>query len=51
MRFVLLTGMDTEQTRNEALEAGADAVVTKPFDRIRLLDKLTALLASRPVSS
>ncbi|HET9693143.1 MAG TPA: response regulator [Steroidobacteraceae bacterium] len=51
MRFVLLTGMDTEQTRNEAREAGADAVVTKPFDRIRLLDKLTALLASRPVSS
>lgn len=51
MRFVLLTGMDTEQTRNDAREAGADAVVTKPFDRIRLLEQLTSLLASRPVSS
>jgi CheY-like chemotaxis protein len=37
MRFVLLTGMDTQDTRNEARDAGADTVVTKPFDRIRLL--------------
>jgi CheY-like chemotaxis protein len=51
LRFVLLTGMDTAQTRDEAREAGADAVVTKPFDRIRLLEQLTCLLASRPVSS
>jgi CheY-like chemotaxis protein len=51
LRFVLLTGMDTAQTRDEAREAGADAVVTKPFDRIRLLEQLTSLLASRPVSS
>ena len=51
MRFVLLTGMDTDETRREARAAGADAVVTKPFDRIRLLEQLTSLLASRPVSS
>jgi two-component system alkaline phosphatase synthesis response regulator PhoP len=51
MRFVLLTGMDTDETRRDARAAGADAVVTKPFDRIRLLEQLTSLLASRPVSS
>jgi CheY-like chemotaxis protein len=48
MRFVLLTGMDTQDTRQEAQAAGADAVVTKPFDRLRLLEQLTALLSSDP---
>lgn len=48
MRFMLLTGMDSDETRSDAREAGADAVVTKPFDRIRLLEQLTALLASVP---
>ena len=43
-RFVLLTGMDTEETRDEARQAGADAVVAKPFDRRALLDRL----AGRP---
>jgi DNA-binding response OmpR family regulator len=47
MRFVLLTGMDTQDTRNEARDAGADTVVTKPFDRIRLLERLNSLLAPR----
>jgi DNA-binding response OmpR family regulator len=46
MRFVLLTGMDTEETRAEAREAGADAVVTKPFDRVGLLSRLTDLIGS-----
>ena len=50
MCFVLLTGMDTQDTRNEAREAGADAVVTKPFDRIRLLEQLESLLAARPAA-
>jgi CheY-like chemotaxis protein len=50
MRFVLLTGMDTQDTRNEAREAGADAVVTKPFDRIRLLEQLASLLAPGPTA-
>jgi DNA-binding response OmpR family regulator len=47
MRFVLLTGMDTEETRNDAREAGADAVVTKPFERLNLLAQLTDLLGSK----
>ncbi|HET7204361.1 MAG TPA: response regulator [Steroidobacteraceae bacterium] len=51
MGFVLLTGMDTDETCRDARDAGADAVVTKPFDRIRLLEQLTSLLASRRVSS
>jgi CheY-like chemotaxis protein len=49
MRFVLLTGMDTEETREESRAAGADAVVTKPFDRLRLLERLAGLLGARPV--
>ena len=48
IRFVLLTGMDTQETRDEAREAGADAVVTKPFDRLKLLGQLAALLAPGP---
>jgi two-component system phosphate regulon response regulator PhoB len=48
MRFVLLTGMDTDETRAEATAAGADAMVTKPFDRVRLLESLADLLGSRP---
>jgi DNA-binding response OmpR family regulator len=44
LRFVLLTGMDTDETRCDALEAGADAVVTKPFERTRLVAQLQALL-------
>jgi two-component system alkaline phosphatase synthesis response regulator PhoP len=51
MRFVLLTGMDTQETRDEARGAGADAVVTKPFDRIRLLEQLRTLLDPAPVAS
>ena len=46
MRFVLLTGMDTDDTRAEAEQAGADAMVTKPFDRVRLLASLAGLLGS-----
>jgi two-component system alkaline phosphatase synthesis response regulator PhoP len=51
MGFVLLTGMDTPETRNDARDAGADAVVTKPFDRIRLLEQLGALLDPAPVAT
>jgi DNA-binding response OmpR family regulator len=45
MRFVLLTGMDSQETRGEAQAAGADDVVTKPFDRIEFLARLNSLLA------
>jgi CheY-like chemotaxis protein len=46
LRFVLLTGMDDDETRTEARAAGADAVVTKPFDRVGLLAQLSMLLAA-----
>jgi CheY-like chemotaxis protein len=44
MRLVLLTGMDSAETRQDAAAAGADAVVTKPFDRLQLLSQLNSLL-------
>jgi DNA-binding response OmpR family regulator len=44
MRFVLLTGMDSDETRAEARAAGADDIVTKPFDRLALLARLNSLL-------
>jgi CheY-like chemotaxis protein len=44
LRFVLLTGMDSAETRAEAQAAGADAVVTKPFDRVELIARLNSLL-------
>lgn len=44
LRFVLLTGMDSEEIRMEARAAGADDVVIKPFDRIDLLARLNSLL-------
>jgi DNA-binding response OmpR family regulator len=50
LRFVLLTGMDAAETRDEALAAGADAVVTKPFDRTQLVAQLQALLARGPAA-
>jgi CheY-like chemotaxis protein len=46
LRFVLLTGMDDDETRAGARAAGADAVVTKPFDRMDLLAQLSKLLAA-----
>lgn len=39
---VLLTGLDTREVREQARAAGADALLTKPFDR----DELLAILAS-----
>jgi DNA-binding response OmpR family regulator len=44
LRFVLLTGMDTDETRAQAHDAGADAVEIKPFDRRGLLARLNSLL-------
>lgn len=46
LRFVLLTGMDADETRRDAAEAGVDAVMTKPFDRVELLARLSALIAA-----
>jgi sigma-B regulation protein RsbU (phosphoserine phosphatase) len=44
LRLVLLTGMDSVEIHAEAQGAGADAVVTKPFDRLALLSRLNSLL-------
>jgi DNA-binding response OmpR family regulator len=44
MGFVLLTGMDDEDTRRQAAAAGADGLIAKPFDRVELLDRLSRLL-------
>jgi len=44
LRLVLLTGMDSGEIHAEAQAAGADAVVTKPFDRLALLSRLNSLL-------
>lgn len=46
MRLVLLTGMDSDETRTAAVDAGVDAVVTKPFERLKLLDRLNSLLGT-----
>jgi CheY-like chemotaxis protein len=43
LKFVLLTGMDDAETRDEAARAGADSVVIKPFDRIDLVERLAKL--------
>lgn len=44
LRLVLLTGMDSVEIHAEAQAAGADGVVTKPFDRLALLSRLNSLL-------
>jgi CheY-like chemotaxis protein len=46
LKFVLLTGMDDDNTRAEAAAAGADAVVTKPFDRTDLVTRLAQFRSS-----
>ncbi len=50
VKFMLLTGMDDEETRREASQAGADAVMTKPFDRLELLRKIATLLGRPDVA-
>lgn len=50
VRFVLLTGMDTDETSRQATEAGADAVVVKPFERTALVERLDGLLGRQPAA-
>jgi sigma-B regulation protein RsbU (phosphoserine phosphatase) len=45
--FVLLTGLDTQEAREQARAAGADALLTKPFDRAELLAALVSSCESR----
>jgi DNA-binding response OmpR family regulator len=44
MPCVLLTGLADAATRAEATSAGADDVITKPFERLQLLERVRALL-------
>jgi CheY-like chemotaxis protein len=46
MPCVLLTGMADAATLAAATEAGADEVITKPFERLHLLERVNALLGS-----
>jgi two-component system phosphate regulon response regulator PhoB len=47
LKFVLLTGMDDDETRRESLLAGVDSVVIKPFERANLLSRLERLRLQR----
>jgi len=44
--IVMLTAKDSELDKVVGLELGADDYVTKPFDPIELIDKVTALAAA-----
>lgn len=44
--LVLFTAMANAETRRKALNAGADDVLVKPFERQALLERLEQLLAS-----
>lgn len=46
LRFLLLTGMDDEDTRAQAKAAGVDDVVVKPFERASLLRRMAAAPSS-----
>lgn len=45
-KLVLFTAMGAADTRQQALQAGADEVLVKPFDRGELLRRLEGLLAT-----
>lgn len=47
LALVVLSGMDDPETRRTAFEAGADAVMAKPFDRRELRECLAALCTER----
>lgn len=44
MPCVLVTGMADSAARAAAVEAGANDVITKPFERQQLLERINALL-------
>lgn len=46
MPCVLLTGMADSVTRAAATEAGANDVITKPFERLQLLERINSLLGN-----
>ncbi|MAU11943.1 MAG: hypothetical protein CL607_19120 [Anaerolineaceae bacterium] len=40
----MLTGLDAEEQRRQATEAGADAFITRPFDIVRLMARIRQYL-------
>ncbi len=50
LTIVILTARAQEADRQEALAAGADDYVTKPFSPLALLEKVRATLGARAVS-
>ncbi|MCX6843418.1 MAG: response regulator transcription factor [candidate division WOR-3 bacterium] len=48
--IVILSGRTKEKDIRAAIDVGADAFMTKPFDRLALLAKISELLAARPPS-
>jgi len=48
--IAILSGRTNEKDIKAAFDAGADAYMTKPFDRKALLAKISELLAARPTA-
>ena len=46
---ILLTARDEPSYQRRALAAGADGYMTKPFDRVKLVDSVRAKLNGRPL--
>jgi len=42
--IVIITALDSEESRQEGLAAGADAYFTKPFDPFEIVDTLRMLI-------
>ncbi|HPD45591.1 MAG TPA: response regulator [Anaerohalosphaeraceae bacterium] len=47
---IIVTALADEATLSAALQAGADDYVVKPFDYGELLEKIAAVLSSRPLT-
>ncbi len=42
--IIIITALDTDDSRREGFEAGADAYFTKPFDPFEIIDTLRMLM-------
>jgi two-component system sensor histidine kinase RpfC len=48
---IMLSADATPEAKKEALEAGADAFLSKPIEAMRLLDEIQRLAAARPAAA